>query len=116
MDKILWLSLLFDFYGELLTDKQKAVFTMYHEDDLSLSEIGEELGISRQAVNDQLKRTESLLIGYEDKLGLVARFELRRKEIASIKELAGDIENKYSEGDGARAAARKIISIADNIL
>lgn len=61
MDEILHLTLLYDFYGELLTEKQKQVFDLHYQDDLSLSEIGEELSISRQAVRDQLKRTEKSL-------------------------------------------------------
>lgn len=52
MDEILHLTLLYDFYGELLTEKQKQVFDLHYQDDLSLSEIGEELSISRQAVRD----------------------------------------------------------------
>ncbi len=55
MKEILQLTLLYDFYGELLTEKQKLVYEMYYQNDLSLSEIGEELSISRQAVRDQLK-------------------------------------------------------------
>lgn len=62
MDEILHLTLLYDFYGELLTEKQKQVFDLHYQDDLSLSEIGEELSISRQAVRDQLKRTEKILM------------------------------------------------------
>ena len=63
MDEILHLTLLYDFYGELLTEKQKQVFDLHYQDDLSLSEIGEELSISRQAVRDQLKRTEKICTG-----------------------------------------------------
>ena len=57
MDDILQLTLLYDFYGELLTEKQKQVYELHYQNDLSLTEIGEELSISRQAVRDQLKRT-----------------------------------------------------------
>ena len=62
MDEILHLTLLYDFYGELLTEKQKQVFDLHYQDDLSLSEIGEELSISRQAVRDQLKRSSTFSI------------------------------------------------------
>lgn len=65
MREILQLTLLYDFYGELLTEKQKLVYDMYYQNDLSLSEIGEELSISRQAVRDQIKRVESILQNYE---------------------------------------------------
>ena len=64
MREILQLTLLYDFYGELLTEKQKLVYDMYYQNDLSLSEIGEELSISRQAVRDQIKRVESILQNY----------------------------------------------------
>ena len=72
MDENLHLTLLYDFYGELLTEKQKQVFDLHYQDDLSLSEIGEELSISRQAGRDQLKRTEKILMDYEQRLGLGA--------------------------------------------
>ena len=65
MDDILQLTLLYDFYGELLTEKQKQVYELHYQNDLSLTEIGEELSISRQAVRDQLKRTEKILLDYE---------------------------------------------------
>ena len=64
MDDILQLTLLYDFYGELLTEKQKQVYELHYQNDLSLTEIGEELSISRQAVRDQLKRTEKILLDY----------------------------------------------------
>ena len=86
MDEILHLTLLYDFYGELLTEKQKQVFDLHYQDDLSLSEIGEELSISRQAVRDQLKRTEKILMDYEQKLGLVDKFQQSREAIGDIDE------------------------------
>lgn len=92
MDEILHLTLLFDFYGELLTEKQKQVFSLHYQDDLSLSEIGEELSISRQAVRDQLKRTEKILLDYEQKLGLVARFQEQKKSVRQMLEIMQDLE------------------------
>ena len=71
MDEILYLSLLYDFYGELLTELQRTVFSMHRFEDMSLTEIGERLGTSKQAVSDLLRRTEKKLAGYEDKLALV---------------------------------------------
>ena len=58
MEKTLRMNLLFDFYGPLLTDRQRDVFRMYFQEDLSLAEIGEELDVSRQAVYDLLKRVQ----------------------------------------------------------
>lgn len=92
MNDILHLTLLFDFYGELLTEKQKQVFSLHYQDDLSLSEIGEELSISRQAVRDLLKRTEKILLDYEQKLGLVARFQEQKKSVRKMLEIMQDLE------------------------
>ena len=65
MDKIYEQTLLFDFYGELLTEKQREICRMHLQEDLSLGEIGQELGISRQAAHDNLTRTEALLKNME---------------------------------------------------
>lgn len=92
MDEILHLTLLYDFYGELLTEKQKQVFDLHYQDDLSLSEIGEELSISRQAVRDQLKRTEKILMVYEQKLGLVARFQAQKKSVREMLDILQEME------------------------
>jgi UPF0122 protein lin1916 len=72
-------SMLFDIYGGLLTDKKKRVMEMYHEDDMSLSEIAEELEVSRAAVHDSLRSAERLLCSYEDKLGMLADYLLKEK-------------------------------------
>ena len=92
MDKILHITLLFDFYGELLTKKQQEVFNMYYLNDLSLSEIALELQISRQGVRDQLKRTEGILNEYEEKLGLVLKFQAHKKYISEIARLIDETE------------------------
>lgn len=74
-------SMLFDIYGGLLTDKKKRVMEMYHEDDMSLSEIAEEFEVSRAAVHDSLRSAERLLCSYEDKLGILADY-LRKEKLA----------------------------------
>ena len=74
-------SMLFDIYGGLLTDKKKRVMEMYHEDDMSLSEIAEELEVSRAAVHDSLRSAERLLRSYEDKLGILDDY-LRKEKLA----------------------------------
>jgi len=71
MDKTLEFTLLLDFYGELLTEKQREIFSAYYLYDLSLAEIGEQQSVSRQAVHDIIKRTENKLSSYEGKLKLV---------------------------------------------
>ncbi len=69
----LTMTLLYDYYGELLTEKQRQLFDLYYNQDYSLSEIASEAGISRQGVHDTLARAEELLEGYERTLGCIAR-------------------------------------------
>lgn len=77
MEKKLRIGNLFDFYGQLLTDKQQEILELYCSHDLSFGEISEELGISRQAVYDTIKRSEKILDEYESKLELIKRFHDR---------------------------------------
>lgn len=93
-DKIVEIALLYDFYGQLLTDKQKEIVDMYYNNDLSLGEISEQQGISRQGVYDTLKRAEKTLYEYEEKLGLVDRF-LKQQE--SMKKIIGMIDELIIE-------------------
>ena len=79
LDTVEYASLLYDFYGVLLSDAQRSVTSLYHEDNLSLSEIAEELGQTRQAVHYTLKKAEAALEGYEEKLGLIASYEEDRE-------------------------------------
>lgn len=108
VDDILKLTLLFDFYGELLTAKQKDAFSLYYQNDLSLSEIAAEQGVSRQAVQDQLKRTEKILLDYEDKLGLVEKFLHQKQLVRQIKDIAEQMEETAFSAD--------IKALADRIL
>ena len=86
-------SLLYDFYGELLTERQKEVMELYNEENLSLAEIAEEFGISRQGVHDALHKAQKALEEYERKLGLVERFSATRDAISSIStEIDGAID------------------------
>ena len=84
MNRIYEQTMLFDFYGELLTEHQRAVYTDALYNDMSLGEIAEERGISRQGVHDMIKRCDKILLGYENKLHLVERFV---KEKAAVKEI-----------------------------
>lgn len=84
-DKTLEMVLLFDFFGDLLTDRQKQCFDLYYNDDLSLSEIAEIAGISRQGVRDTLVRAETVLRETEARTGLVKRFTELQKQIASVE-------------------------------
>ena len=90
MEKIVEQGLLYDFYGELLTDHQKKIYEDVVFADLSLSEIAQEYGISRQGVHDLVKRCNNTLQEYEDKLHLIRRFLTIREKIKEIEKLAGD--------------------------
>ena len=86
MEERVLISLLLDFYGPLLTDKQRMSLQLHHEDDMSLGEIAEELGLSRQAVHDNLQRARHILNDYESKLHLVAQYEAREQVINELKD------------------------------
>ncbi len=85
MDTILYKTLLYDFYSELLTEKQKQMFEMYYLDDYSLKEIGEHFEISRQGVRDSIKRTERNLDEYESKLKLIHKHSLKENLLKNVK-------------------------------
>ncbi len=87
------LVLLYDYYGGLLTDRQRECFEMRYDQDLSLGEIGEELGISRQGVHDNLSRTEALLRNMEEKTGCVSRDRNCRTAAKSILEAAQKLKD-----------------------
>ncbi len=91
MEKLVRIGILFDFYGKLLSPKQYQVIELYYSNDLSLAEIGEVIGISRQGVFDTLKRAEDKLFGYEEKLGLVEKFYGSQDAIREIRNLALEI-------------------------
>lgn len=83
-------SMLFDFYGELLTDKQREYFDLRYNEDLSLGEIAEQSGISRQGVWDIIRRAEAAMTEIEEKTGLIKRFLERNAQIDElIRELSG---------------------------
>lgn len=105
-------SLLYDFYGGLLTDKQRSVMALYHEENLSLSEIAEEYGISRQAVHDTLKKAEQALTDYENKLNLVDKLIKTDNAVAKLKDELAALEEVAASDDRAKKHldnARRII-------
>ena len=89
MEKIVEQGLLYDFYGELLTEHQRQIYKDVVFNDMSPSEIAEEQGISRQGVHDLIKRCNKILTGYEEKLKLVQKFNQTKQMVEEIKELAG---------------------------
>ncbi len=86
MEERMTISLLLDFYGALLTERQRECYAMHHEDDMSLGEIAEEMNISRQAVHDNIERAKASMEGYEQKLHLIEQYLLRRKIVKELKE------------------------------
>jgi predicted DNA-binding protein YlxM (UPF0122 family) len=84
LDTIAQASLLYDFYGALLTDKQREVMELYHEENYSIVEIAEELGVTKQAIHENLRKSEKILMGYEEKLGLMRRLLETRELIEDI--------------------------------
>ena len=105
--------LLYDYYGDLLTDRQKECFELRYYQDLSLGEIGEELGISRQGVHDNLSRAEALLRNMEAKTGCAGRDQLCRKAAGSILESARQLLSM--EDPVVSALAERIISAAQGL-
>ena len=91
MDKFFYAAMLFDFYGEFLTEKQRRAYDMYFNENLSLAEIAGELGITRQGARDLIKRSESIMTKYETQLSLVAKhlknIEKTQEIIAALTEL-----------------------------
>lgn len=87
LEKTVRLNALYDFFHPLLTDKQRDYMDLYYVDDYSLSEIAETFGISRQAVYDNLKRTEALLEDFEAKLGLVEKYTQRQQLLSELRTL-----------------------------
>ena len=107
------MALLFDYYGGMLTEKQRDCFDMRYNQDLSLGEIGEALGVSRQAVNDNLTRTEALLRRMEENIGCVKRDMLRRKVVHEILDAATVLD---ASSDPAILASAQRIRAALHIL
>lgn len=104
------MALLFDYYGGLLTEKQRSCFDMRYNQDLSLGEIGQVLGVSRQAVCDNLTRTEALLRKMEENIGCVSRNMKSRKAVQTILQAAEKL-SAYPD-DSVSASARQILSAA----
>lgn len=113
MDKNIEISLLFDFYGQLLSQKQHEAVSLYYNDDLSLSETAEVMGITRQGVRDLVKRSEAELYEYENKLGLYERFRQVGEYAQSIRSLAKKICE--SEDSSVANTAKEIIALADKL-
>ena len=111
MNKDLTISILMDFYGNLLTNKQLDALDMYYNSDLSLSEIAEETGISRQGVRDAIKRGEKQLVEFEEKLGLAEKFLDVIKSVDEMNEIIGTLDIS----DENRKKIERIKQISENL-
>lgn len=114
--KLLEMSLLFDFYGETLTEKQRELFDLYYNEDLSLSEIAEHAGITRQGVRDAVKRAEHALQEMEGRLGLVSRYgdtekcaEALAREVGRLRSLNAE---KLHSSEAEEIASRMALLLA----
>lgn len=94
MNEIAWKTLLYDFYGEMLTDHQKEIFEDYYLHDLSYGEIADMKSTSRQGVYDTIKRTDKLLEKYENKLALIERYQDNKKIVEQISKLTYSEDSK----------------------
>ena len=106
-------ALLFDFYGELLTDHQKEIYEQFALEDLSLSEIAEMKGISRQGVHDLVKRCQKTLEGYEMKLHLVEKFLSVKEKVSKIDDTLAEWEREKNDPE---EMVKRIRKIADAII
>ena len=105
------MTMLFDFYGEILTDRQKEFFDLYYNEDLSLAEIAENYGISRQGVRDVIVRAEAAMTELEDKTGLIRRFMQMQKKVQGIEDAAKEIRTiNYRQFEDSR-----LTELADRI-
>lgn len=105
------MTLLYDYYGDLLTERQRMCFELYHDQDLSLAEIAEELKVSRQGVYDNLSRAEATLRNMEEKTGCVRQSLRIRRAVQSIREAAQMLQS--SADSLVKEQAEKIVAAAD---
>ena len=111
VEKIVEQGLLYDFYGELLTDHQKSIYEALVLEDYSLSEIAQMYGISRQGVHDLIKRCDKILLQYEEKVNLVHKFTLMKEMVSQIEQLSSDKMN-----DDMKKNLGEIHLLAENIM
>lgn len=109
------MTLLLDYYGDMLTERQRVCFDMRYNQDLSLGEIGEALGVSRQAVCDNLTRSEALLRKMEENIGCVRRDRQRRKKLQAIEAEAAQLlqHSDTQVADLARRILAQVRSIEE---
>ena len=115
MEKIFKQALLYDFYGELLTPHQRSIYEDAVYNDMSLSEIAQEYGISRQGVHDLIKRCDKILQGYENKLQLVNKFTNAKDKVSKILELVDELEPQGIDA-GSRMKLEQIKEVSSELM
>ena len=112
MEKIVEQGMLYDFYGELLDENKKEIMNLYHEDNLSLAEIAEDLGQSRQGVHYTLKKAEKSLEKYEERLGLVRKYLENLRKYQQVEQIA----EKYRKDDTLDEGVRQDIRVLTDMI
>ena len=113
------MAMLYDFYGDLLTDRQKEFYDLYYNEDLSLAEIAENYGITRQGVRDVIVRAEAYLTEIEDKTGLIRRFHTMQGQLREVADCAGRIlalNDEHLNSQALEDLAGRIKSLADTLI
>ena len=120
MEKIVEQGLLYDYYGELLTEHQKKIYEDAVYQDLSLSEIAEEAGISRQGVHDLIKRCDKILQEYEEKLHLVAKASAAKAKAEEICRLAAEaaecVQDAETVGEDSETRMKRIYDLSKSLM
>ncbi len=112
------MAMLFDFYGDVLTDRQKEFYDLYYNEDLSLGEIAENYGITRQGVRDVIVRAEAVLTELEDKTGLIKRFHTMKAQLEQLLRDADRIVELAARQDSAEleTLALRVRDAAETLL
>lgn len=114
MEKFVVITYLFDFYQDLLTEKQSNLLREYYFEDLSLSEMAEQHGISRQSAFDTIKKTEQKLLDYEEKLGLFEKYQSNEQALLKIKSLCEGLRENL--GDEHTNSVNEVITLVDGLI
>jgi len=116
LKKTIEVTMLYDFYGRLLTERQRQFVELYYHHDLSLGEIAENTGVTRQAVYDILQRAERGLRGYEKALELLMQHKKRQQALTRCRELLHELRSRVGKVDRARALVDEVLRALDEEL
>lgn len=115
LDEITTISMLYDFYGNLLSDRQKEFLRLYREENFSLSEIAQELDLSKQGVFDGVKKAEIALYAYEEKLKLLERFQKTEQILKKIDQAIDELIKEIGTDSGISERLLKIKNTASTL-